>query len=231
MFDRRMRLTYGVWWRCGGGGSSQPQSKVVSTNVFNLKAAFASFASTPFQKNYGVTVVKNGLTASGSGSITQGSPQSATFEGVSGFKVVTTSLGSVSLNGSSTSLDGSGTDYYDTNYNYLGTDSASGYTVVDGQAAFPTAVKVGDTGELFTAKQYSNSTKSSMTETRKATYLIEADTATTAILSVIYVDLTSYGTKTSQSTDQYRISSNNKLTLIKSVLNSYTNSTLWTAIY
>ena len=213
------------------GGGSQPQSKVVSTNVFNLKAAVASFASSPFQKNYGVTAVKNGLTASGSGSITQGSPQSATFEGVSGFKVVTTSLGSVSLNGSSTSLDGSGTDYYDSNYNYLGTDGASSYTVVDGQANFPTAIKVGDTGELFTAKQYSNSTKSSLTETRKVTYLIEADTSTTVILSVIYADQTSYGTKTSQNTDQYRISADNKLTPIKSVVNNYTNSTVWTVTY
>lgn len=213
------------------GGSSQPQSKVVSTNVFNLKAAVASFASTPFQKNYGATAVINGLTASGSGSITQGSPLSATFESTSGFKVVTTSLGSVSLNGRSTSLDGSGTDYYDSNYNYLGSDSASQYTVVDGQANFPTAVKVGDTGELFTAKQYSNSTKSSLTGTRKVTYLIEADTATTAILSVIYADQASNGTKTSQSTDQYRISAENKLTYIKGTLNNYTNSTVWTMTF
>ena len=38
----------------GGGGGDKPQEapKVTSTNVFNLKAAYASFVSTPFKVNF-----------------------------------------------------------------------------------------------------------------------------------------------------------------------------------
>lgn|GEM_PF-1685137 len=212
----------------GGGGGTQPQNKVVSTNVFNLKAAVASYKATPFQVNFSVSLTKNGVTANGSGSVTQGSPQSGTFEGNSALKVVTTIRGSITGNGNTASLDNSSTDYFDSNYNYRGTDGTSSYSVVDGQVVLPTSIKVGDTGELYAVKEYGSSLKSTLTGTKKATYLVEADTANTALVSIISVEKDTNSSATSQDTIQYRISADNKLTFLKETLNDYNNSSVWT---
>jgi len=215
----------------GGGGSSQPQSKVVSTNVFNLKAAYASFVSTPFQLNFSVSLTRNGVTANGSGSLTQGAAQTGTFEGAAAQKVVTTSRGSVTGNGNTVSLDNFLTDYYDGNYNYRGTDGSSEYSVVDGPVVLPTAIKVGDTGESYTVKKYSNSTKTTLTGTEKVSYLIEADTASTALVSIISVEKDTNSIIVSTTTSQYRISADNKATRIKETINYFSSGTVVTITY
>ena len=217
----------------GGGGGDKPQEalKVTSTNVFNLKAAYTSLVSTPFKVNFSASVTKSGVTAKGSGSITQGSAQSGTFENAAAQKVVTAVLGSISGNGNTVSLDSTSADYYDSNYNILGTDGTSSYRVVDASFNFPTSIKVGDTGELYTEKKYSSYTKSTLTGTTKVSFLVEADTATTALLSIISVVKDTNSIVTSQETVQYRISADNKLTPIKDTLNDYVNSLVWTMTF
>lgn len=213
------------------GGGSQPQNKVVSTNFFNLKTAYASFVSTPFQITFSASITKNGVTAKGSGSLTQGSAQSGTFESAVAQKVVTSIRGSISGNGNTFSLDNTSADYFDSNYNLLGRDGTSGYSVVDGLFNLPASVKVGDTGDLYSLKKYSNSTKSALTGTEKVSYLIEADTASTALVSILTVEKDTNSKVTSQDTTQYRISADNKLTPIKETLNDYNDSTVWTITF
>ena len=233
-FDQGLIVACALLMGCGGGaggGSSQPQSKVVSTNVFNLKAAYASFVSTPFQVNFSASLTKNGVTANGSGSVTQGATQTGTFEGAAAQKVVTTARGSITENGNTVPLDNSSTDYFDSNYNYLGTDGTSEYSVVDGIASFPTNIKVGNTGELYTVKKYSNSTKSTLTGTEKVSYLIEADTASTALVSIISVEKDNNSSVTSQDTTQYTICADNKLTPTKETWSDFSDGILGTVIY
>ena len=218
-------------WRRWRGGSTQPQNKVVSTNIFNLKAAYASFVSTRFQITFSASITKNGVTAKGSGSLTQGSAQSGTFEGAVAQKVVTAIRGSISGNGNTFSLDNTSADYFDSNYNLLGRDGTSEYSVVDGLFNLPTSVKVGDTGDLYSLKKYSNSTKSALTGTEKVSYLIEADTASTALVSILTVEKDTNSKVTSQDTTQYRISADNKLTPIKETLNNYNDSTALTITF
>lgn len=78
--------------------------------------------------------------------------------------------------------------YYDNNYNYLGSDGADEYTVVNSTMNLPLTARVNDTGILFTETIYPSSSKYYSIGTNTISYTLEPDTATTALLKLITIE-------------------------------------------
>jgi hypothetical protein len=99
----------------------------------------------------------------------------------------------------------SGSDFYDSNYLPLGTQTADEYTVVNGSATIPQTARVGDTGTAYSDNRYTNSSKTSFLGTNTYTYALQADTASTAIAQIVGIEKDGLGATTYTRTLRYRI--------------------------
>ena len=193
---------------CGGGGGGGTTGPVTSTDSFPLQSAVKASIASGGLVNYIVSG-----TCSGTATSSDSTPVSATFEGVVGLSV--TSSVTINLtNCTPTSSAVTGIGYYDTNYNPLGHsipgDEYGVYLL--GTTPLPTSVKVGDTGIIGTETIYSNSLKSVWLETEYDNYLIEPDTASTAIVNLITRTYDTLGRLTVTSQARYRITKTGVLT-------------------
>jgi hypothetical protein len=196
----------------GGGGASVP---VASSSAFNLQEAYRSYYATSASYRFNITGTYGVNAISGSGSAVVGSVSSGTFEGQSALQQTTTVTGSFTANNQTIPLAASSISWVDASYMPRGTSGGSEYIVVDGLATIPTSAKINDTGAVFTAKRYTTSAKTTLLGTRTVTYVVEADSGTTALVTLIDVDKNNSGTTTSTSTSQYRVTTNNTFTKIK----------------
>ncbi len=188
---------------CGGGGGG-PATPVASTDTFPLAIIFANSlqsSSSPFSISGSV----NGVSVSGSGTVTRGSLRSGTFEGVTAQQRTVTATGSFSVNGISYSLNNSSVDWFDPNYLPLGETGGADYVVVTGVPVIPANVRVNDTGTLYTANRYSSSAKTLLRGTETVTYVVEADTASTALLTLITTEKDNFNSTISTYSSQVRI--------------------------
>ena len=191
---------------CGGGGGGT----VSSTNTFNLQSGYVALASTGWSKTFTITG-----TCSGTIAITQGAATTATnFESaaaLSGNSVVTTTFSNCNPPSSAATE----TRYYDSNYIPKGYSVQGGnYAVYASAPTLPTSVRVGDVGVIGTLNLYTNNTKSTSAGRQDGSYVIEADTATTAIVNVISKYYNAAGTLTSTEQDRYRMAADGSLTAI-----------------
>jgi hypothetical protein len=112
-----------------------------------------------------------------------------------------------------TSLAQTSTNYVDSNYLALGFNSVGvNYGVYLTPPIYPTSVSVGSTGVVGTAQIYTNSAKNFSNGAMVISYVVTADTATTAILNVISKIYDKYQILTLTEQDFYRIDANGKLT-------------------
>ena len=165
----------------GGGGSAAPSGPVTSTSSFPVKSTFTSLVANGYSKTFTISG-----DCSGTGSKTAAAATtSATFEGVAGFSAVgtlTTSSATPCAASSATSF----TSYYDTNYLPLGFNSVGvNYGVYLTPPVIPTSVMVGNTGIIGTVTLYTDSTKTVGNGRMDVSYVIEPDTASTAIVNLI----------------------------------------------
>jgi hypothetical protein len=202
---------------CGGGGSSGggTPAPVASTSAFNLQAAYKSNYTASASYKISVTGTYGAYPVTGSATAVQGNVTSGTFEGKPALQQAVSILGTITVNNQTGPLATSSISWVDTNYMPLGTSGGSEYIVVNGTASIPTAAKVNDTGAVYTAKRYTTSAKTSLLGTRTVTYVVEADTATTALVTLISVDKNNSGTTTVTATEQYRVTTANTFTKIK----------------
>jgi hypothetical protein len=136
----------------------------------------------------------------------------ATFEGVAGFSATSTTTLSFT-NCTPASTASTSTAYFDTNYDPRGFDSVGvNYGVYLTPLVIPTSVTVGGTGILGTQTLYTNSTKTTGNGSIALSYVVEADTANTAIVNVIEKIYNAAGTLTATEQDRYRITSTGALT-------------------
>ena len=84
-----------------------------------------------------------------------------------------------------------------------------------GIPTIPTTVRVNDTGSLYVADRYTNSTKSVKRGTLTVTYVVEADTATTALLTLIRTEKDNQSVTTTTNAGQFRITPAGSLTRVK----------------
>jgi hypothetical protein len=190
---------------CGGGGGSSG-GPVTSTLTFPLQSGMKASAA----QGYSIDFTVSG-TCSGTANITSSTPVSTTFEGVA----AVSSLGTISLSLSNCTpsyFSSSSTDYYDVNYVPLGTITSSGeYGVYTTTPAIPVSVKVGDTGTIGTKIYYTDNTKIFSTGQDVISYVIEPDTANTAIVNIVDKSYDSDGVLNVTEQDRYKIKADGSL--------------------
>ncbi len=199
---------------CGGGGGGGTATPVASTDTFPLTTILANSLQSS-SNTFTISGTSSGATIAGSGTITRGSLSAGAFEGVAAQQRTTTVTGSFTLNGTSYALNTSIVDWFDSNNIPVGESGGTDYVVVTGTPTVPATVRVNDTGTLYTANRYSNSTKSVLRGTETVTYVVEADTASTALLTLIVTEKDNSNTTTSTSSTQVRITPAGALTRLK----------------
>lgn len=194
----------------GGGGAVVASGPVTSTLSFPLQSAYSAYVAAATSKSFTISG-----TCTGSASITKAAAAGeATFEGVSGrlSSVATTIINFTNCTPSSSVSTTTG--YYDTNYVPLGSSTVGGnYGVYLTPPTVPSTVTVGATGVIGTQTLYTKSTKAVAAGRIDISYVVEADTASTAIVNFVK----SYNASnilTSTEQDRYRIAATGPLTII-----------------
>ena len=205
---------------CGGGGSSS-DSAAVSVSAFPLQAGYQARIIAGHTDNFTVSG-----TCTGTATITNAATSASNFEGVAGFigqQTVTLNL----TNCTPASSAVTGANYYSSNYTPLGYSLPGNEygRFVSLPSAIPTSVKVGDTAAYSTQNTYTDSTKSLQTGQRFLSYVIESDTANTAIANLITKAYNMQGQLLYTSQSRYRIAADGTLTVISFDVQYSTTST------
>lgn len=187
---------------CGGGGDAGPAGPVASSLSFPLKSAYAAAVASGYSKTYSVSGSCNGTATQTRGAASAG----ASFEGASGLLSAVETLTISFTNCTPVSTAATATSYYDTSYNPLGSSVVGTvYRVYPAALTIPSSVMVGSTGTIGTGNNYSNSTKTTLLGQTALSYVVEPDTATTAIVNLIARTYDAAGRLTSTEQDRYRI--------------------------
>ena len=154
-------------------------------------------------------------TCSGTATLTNGAATANTFQSVIGYAVVQTVT--VNLTNCTPSTNAvTGTGYYDVNYSPLGSQvpgtEFTKYTSLP--PAIPSSVKVGDTAAYATQNVYTDSTLATATGQRFISYVIEADSANTAIANLITKSYNTAGQLLYTQQSRYRIAADGFLTIV-----------------
>lgn len=210
----------------GGGGGGASSSTTPSTLAFPLKQAITAFNASGHSSNMSGTVAGSARTCNVTSSARETPANTVTsFEGKTALSTTSTTI--ISYSGcsdganvpSSTTVT---TYFYDTNYVDLGSASSSEFSDYAAGPNYPVTVKVGDTGIFGTKNSYIDSTKASLTNSSISSYVIEADTATTAIVNAKYENYDASNKLQYTGQSRYRITSAGVLTPLSVTVN-YTN--------
>lgn len=196
---------------CGGGGSSN-SGPVASALSFPLKAALATMITNGYTKNYtisgsicGTAVDTAGPAASGG---TFGVQPNLYYTTESVVLTITSCSGAP---GSSTVTTGQ-TTYYNSNYLLVGEISSSQYGEFQILYAYNPTVMVGDTGNMGIESNYTDNSHSVYLGTAEHTYVVEADTAESAIVNLITKSYNTAHQLTDVAQSRFRIQSTGALT-------------------
>ncbi len=192
----------------GGGGSGTPAA---STDTYQLRTAYVNYLTDTRSAPFTVSGTVQGVNVTGSGSFTQGALTNTTFENQSALQKVSVVTGTLNANGQTGPLSSSSTTYVDSNYNPLGS-SGTDYEVVSGSVTIPTTAKVNDTGVWYSSTLYATSAKTIRRGTASVSYVLEPDSASTALLKIIRVEKDTFGTTSSSSTISFRMTPAGSLT-------------------
>jgi len=210
----------------GGGGGSTTAGSKPSTLTFPLAQAIANFVSSSHNYNYSVTGNVNGKSVTGSGTVSYAAAVGATFEGQPALKNTITISGNVAAGGNTAPYAFTGEDYFTTNYDPLGSSGAGGvdYCVAQNNQTYPSTVKVGDTATIGTDNCYADSTKNAQIENDVNSYLVEADSATSALVNLITNTYSLTSTLQSTAQTRFRIDQNGNANLVSVTFTDYTAS-------
>ena len=207
---------------CGGGGGGGTLPLVASTLSFPMQSGYRALVANGASNNFTISG-----TCSGSGNHTVGAANvPTTFEGsyaLSGASTWTMNLTACSVS----SLASTATSYYDGNYQPRGFSSVGvNYGVYLTAPTIPGSVMVGNTGTIGTETLYTNSSKTVGDGTSVVSYVVEADTSTTAIINLINRRYNAGGTLIATEQDRYRIDATGNLTPVSADIQySYTSTT------
>jgi hypothetical protein len=199
---------------CGGGGggdggSSEP---VTSTETFQVRTAWTNYITNTATYTGTISGTYASYPVTGSMVVSQGSLGTGTFEGQSALSKSTTATGNIVINGTNVPSAVTATMFFDSNYVPLGNTGGTDYEVVTGTVTIPTTARVGDTGNFYSTNRYSSSSKTLLRGTTQVSYVLEPDTATTAIFKMIRVEKDTSNTKTSTSTISFQITPSGGIT-------------------
>jgi hypothetical protein len=205
--------TLALMTACGGGGGGGGSAPVASSDTFPLPTILNNSLQSS-SNTFTISGTSSGAAITGSGTVTRGSLSAGTFEGLAAQQRTSTVTGNFSVNGTTYPLNSSQVDWFDSNNMPVGESGGTDYIVVTG-GTIPATVRVNDTGTLYTANRYTNNTKSALRGTLTVTYVVEADTTTTALLTLIRTEKDNSNNTTSTNSAQVRITPAGALTRIK----------------
>ena len=194
---------------CGGGGSDSTPATgpVTSTLSFPLKSAYSTLVANGYTKSYDVSGSCKGFASE----ITAPATGGQTFEGVtvpwSTALTLTISLTTCTP----PSITATVTAYYDNDYTPLGFSSNGVHSVYLPTPSIPPSIMVGDTGTIGTATNFTDSSKITRAGKTVVSYVVEPDTASTAIVNLIFKTFDTSDNLTSTEQDRYRISATGAL--------------------
>ncbi|GEM_PF-2514913 len=216
-----LAIIVGALAACGGGGGGGgdgptpvpvPVASTATFPFFSINAARFNEAKT---RSFTVSLVMDSSqTVSGTGTDSSSAPFSGTFEGQSSLvknfaTTITFTDGDINVPVFETS-----TAYYDSNYYLLGGTGSNYYTVVTQKYTYPQYSKIGDTGPLGVATVYSDSSKSKILGSSKASYVFEPDSDTTAIMKLISMSYDASGNSVGTTTTAFRVSTTGNYTVL-----------------
>lgn len=215
IYSKESSFNYNSLIQSGGGGSTS--APVVQT--YDLRAAYVAMFTTPSSNQFFISGTIEAVTISGSGTATSSAVTSGTFEGLPSLQRSQIITGTLISNGPPTPLSVVSTDWTDSNYVPRGsTGEDVEYEVVVGTPTIPTAARVNDVGTLFTANWFQDSTKRVLMGTVVATYVVEPNGSTSAIVKFIRTYRDTSSTITDIATATYGIGTSNRFTRVSETL-------------
>jgi hypothetical protein len=201
---------------CGGGGGSGSTAPVSSSETFQLRTAWVNYITDTRSLPFTVTGTASGTSVTGSGTLTQGSLSSTVFESRSALSKTSVITGSISRGGQTFPLGLTTTSYMDSNYNPMGS-SGPEYVVTTSGNTIPLTARVNDTGIWFQSVRYTSPSKTSRLGTATTSFVLEPDTASTALLKIMVTETDTYGATTSTTTLTFRMTPAGSLTRLSEV--------------
>ena len=216
----------------GGGGGPTTAAPPPSTSSFSFLNAYTNLAASGWSKTF-IATQAGTVICNGSGSISFTAPTLTTFPNTPTTTVPAySSVESITQNWSNclpASVVASATKYYSTSYMPLGyIKSGVSFGVFATASSIPTIVKVGDNGTVGTEMLYTDSTQATSTGSLSISYSVSADTASTAIITLLADTFDTSAKLVSTEQDAYRISASGVLTPVSMVLSTGGNTVYWT---
>jgi len=199
-------LCTGVLSACGGGGSVSPAP--VTVTAFALQTGYKARIAAGSTTDYVVSG-----TCSGTAHSTDSAPVAASFESKAAL-AANTSFSLAATNCPLASNTVVGQVFYDSNYTPLGT-SVPGVAYgkfLTAPTPLLASVKVGESNEFGVQTMYSDSTKAVLTGKRVYSYVVEADTSSTALVTFIVLGYNASQQLLVTELSKYRIAADGALT-------------------
>jgi hypothetical protein len=166
-----------------------------------------------------ISAVVMGLNLSGTGELSGSKAVNATFEGQPSISITRSFNGTFSQGNVSLLIND--VVYFDSNYNELGyvrhdNDDLfhDSYIIINTRGPLPSAAKVGDAGQLYTATAYSDQTKTAVLHVDTSTYMVDADAATSIIFHITTKFNDATGALKETEEWRYRVSSAGSVTFV-----------------
>jgi hypothetical protein len=194
----------------GGGGGGGTTAVIASALTFDVRAGLRSLNVSGQNATFSVSA-SNGCSGSGSYNVSPTST-STTFEGQPALSSTAVLIINYT-NCTPATISSTTVGYSDTNYVPLGA-SGEKYLVYTGTFNTPNTARVGDVGIVANALRYTNSSKTTQDGSAQISYVVEADTETTALITVITKGYDRFNTLETTQLTKYRITSANALSLV-----------------
>jgi hypothetical protein len=224
IMKRLFNLTFGLFLSAlligcgGGGGGGSGGGPVTSTLTFPLATANANLINNGYTLNLAVTgtQIYNGKSYGVTGSVTlaQSASTPSTFEGQPALLNTQSMNGTVTVLSATLPVTSSAQVYSTTNYAPLGQVASGSYYVMQGTPTIPSTGKVGDTAVIGTFNVYTDSTKLNLLGTAKISYVVEADTASTAIIALIEDDYDTSNTLNASTQTRWKMDASGNVTFV-----------------
>lgn len=197
---------------CGGGGSSNSStSPTTVTSSFPVQQALTYAFTHGMQANLSVTgTATSGSTSypvTGTLSYALGMVSNTTFEGAAAQQATEDLSANISVNGMSQPSSISSKLIVNAQYAPIGALSPDSYCVATGTPAYPATATVGQSGDIVTMNCYADSTKRTLVDVEKLTYVAVAGSdANTLNFQMVTTDYGLTSTPQSSNTVTYAIS-------------------------
>jgi hypothetical protein len=217
MKNIKYALTAGflAWLAACGGGGDGPLTPEATSPTYDLRAAYVAMLTTPSTLRFVASGTLDGIGITGLGTTTSGAVTSDTFEGQPALQRSETISGTLNGNGQTFPLNVTSTDW---------TDS-------DHVPIIAKAVRANDSGNLFTANTFQDSSKNLQVGTVVASYMVQPDTPSTAIVKLVRTYRDNQSVITRIATKTFRIGQTNRLAPLSETLESPASQTNLTLNY